>query len=260
MLFGGQIKSIDHIELLMNKGFDFGEVLFRDPASLQFWRDSGVVNRFGSGFFLLAHGPSEGPPNDLDNLRTKYLPELKDSVDAARLMEIAFVTVHLWMDARFVKPNVISGKKQILRELVDYGREKGVSIGLENLSEPADDLADVLDAVPGLLLTLDVGHAQLLSRTNTSFGIIKRLGRALGHVHIHDNRGGKGPNDDLHLPVGDGAIDFPAILQALVASGYNRTITFEVQPGDLERSRNAVQDMLTAARAMNSKAPALDNA
>lgn len=245
MLFGGHVKSLSHIQVLRDLCFDFGEVVLRDSDALRSWRDSGVRNRFQDQFFLISHGPFEGPPNDLDNLRYYYLPALKESVEAARIMEIHFLTVHLWMDSRFVKPKVLEEKTKALVELVRYGRENGVLIGLENLSEPATDLLRVTEAVPGLGLTLDVGHAELITRKNRSFEIIERLGDSICHVHLHDNRGGRGSDDDLHLPIGQGIIDFTRVLEALTISGYNGTLTLELEHKDLQASREIVRRMVS---------------
>lgn len=244
MLYGGHIKSLDHIDILRGLRFDFGEVILKDADSRKFWRDSGISNRFDDGFFMIAHGPFEGPPNDAGNLWEYYLPALKESVDTALAMEMEFLTVHLYTDRRFVKPELVEEKLKALEELVQYGKENRVEIALENLSEPAADLARALDAAPGLSLTLDVGHGELLTETNTSVEIIEALGDFIRHVHLHDNRGGKGPKDDLHLPIGDGIVDFPAILEALIRSGYGRTMTLELKPEELQESRERVMEIV----------------
>gem|GEM_PF-587129 len=247
MLFGGHVKSLDNIEGLRDLGFDFGEVVFGNSTALRFWRYAGIKNRFDDDFFLISHGPFEGPPNDLDNLRQYYLPALKESVDTAEEMEIRFLTVHLWMDSRFVRPAVLEEKTRALIELVDYGRERGLLIGLENLSEPETDLALVLDAVPGLGLTLDVGHGELITKRNRSFEIIEHLGALIRHVHFHDNRGGRGAEDDLHLPIGKGTVDFAAIVGALTRSRYHGTVTLELEHKDLHESRQTVMRLVAEA-------------
>lgn len=241
MLYGGHVKRLSDIGSLQSLGFDFGEVILRDADSLAFWRSSGVKNRFDGPFFLVSHGPFEGPPNDIEHLSRSYLPALKESVDVSKVMEIGFLTVHLWMDKRFVKPDALEPKKELLRELVDYARGKGIEIGLENLSEPAADLKPLVLEIPGLGITLDVGHAQLITQENRSFEIIEQLGHFIRHVHLHDNRGGSGPKDDLHLPIGQGIIDFAAILAALIKSGYSRTVTLELEHEVLRTSKARIE-------------------
>lgn len=107
---------------------------------------------------------------------------------------------------------------------------KSVTINLENLSETAEDMEPVLDEVPHLGITLDIGHANLYSAENKSIPMIRKLGKSISHVHLHDNFGGDSPKDDLHLPIGDGNVDFRSIFKALLRIDYDRTITLEVKP------------------------------
>ncbi|MBI5248623.1 MAG: sugar phosphate isomerase/epimerase [Desulfomonile tiedjei] len=244
MLYGGHIKAPEDIDFLRKLKFDFGEVIVRDKASRSLWANSGVTNQYDDGFFLVAHGPHEGPPNDLNNIWNTYIPALAETVDIIERMGISFLTIHSWMDPRFVKTSVLEEKKNALRRIVDYGRQHKVVISLENLSENAADFEAVLNVVPDLAVTLDVGHGQLLTETNTSFGIIERLGSSIRHVHLHDNRGGTGVRDDLHLGIGEGIVDFPGILRALVGSGYNGTMTLELEKYDLQKGRAKINRII----------------
>lgn len=244
MLYGGHVKSLEDIDFLQDNHFDFGEVILSDEDSRRFWMEANVSNRFDSGFFLLAHGPREGPPNNLNSLWTSYYPALKESVDVAKHMGIGFLTIHLWTDPRFVWTRVRQEKKEILKQVVAYGRADSVQISLENLSETGVDLKAVVDAVPDLGITLDVGHGQLLTEINTSFDIIARVGEFIKHVHLHDNRGGQGVLDDLHLPIGQGKVEFPRILRALVNKGYDGTLCFELKKDVLNASRAIVESVI----------------
>ena len=244
MLYGGHVKSLDDIGFLQGLKFDLGEVILRNAGARAYWLDSGITNEFDSGFFLIAHGPREGPPNDIDHLWENYYPALRETVDVVHRLGIEFVTIHLWLDPRFVNSAVREEKKSFLRSICAYGSENGVLISLENLSETAADLGSILEAVPDLGLTLDIGHGQLLTDTNTSFDIIENLTAAIKHIHLHDNRGGGGVKDDLHLPIGDGIIDFQSIFQALGQKGYDGTITLELEREDLESSREKIHGIV----------------
>ncbi len=245
MLFGGHVRHPEDIDFLKMLEFDFGEVIIRDKASRALWSESNVHNPGNGGFFLLAHGPHEGPPNDPKNLWNTYVPALIETIDIAHLMNISLLTIHMWVDRRFVKRSVIEEKKNALRQVIDFGRQRNVIVSLENLSESASDFEAVLAVVPDLVLTLDVGHGQLLAERNTSFEIIERLGPFIRHVHLHDNRGGaKGVEDDLHLPIGDGIIDFYGILGMLKHQGYAGTMTLELERPSLADGRRTVQHLL----------------
>ncbi len=115
---------------------------------------------------------------------------------------------------------------------------------LENLSETAEDFEPVIDQVPDLGLTLDVGHANLGGSENKSIAIIEKFGRLIRHVHLHDNRGGQSKDDDLHLPIGTGTVDFPGIMAALLRAGYDGTMTLEVKPEFQGVGRNSMAAMV----------------
>jgi sugar phosphate isomerase/epimerase len=244
MLYGGHVKTLEDIGFLKGLGFDFGELVLWNSKARRLWSASGITNHFDDGFFLVAHGPDEGPPNDLENLWNKCYPALCKTIDVAAKIGIELLVVHLWMDRRFVRPAAREEKKRALRDLCDYGSARNVLICLENLSEDAEDLAVVLDAVPGLGITLDVGHGQLLSETNTSFHIIDELFPFIKHIHLHDNKGGRGVADDLHLAIGDGAVDFDGILHALIDKGFGGTMTLEVKKEVLQESCKKVKNMV----------------
>ena len=93
-------------------------------------------------------------------------------------------------------------------------------------------------------MTLDIGHGQLLSKENTAIDYIKLAFKRIAHVHVHDNLGGTSVKDDLHLPVGDGSIDYPKILGMLKEKGYDSTITMEIKPGDMLRSKKILDRYL----------------
>jgi len=92
---------------------------------------------------------------------------------------------------------------------------------IENLSEHADHFAPAFRRLPELCMTLDLGHGEILSRPNASFGFITHFPERMRHVHLHDNRGGSEVRDDLHLPVGAGCVDFTGILRELRTVGYD---------------------------------------
>jgi sugar phosphate isomerase/epimerase len=127
-------------------------------------------------------------------------------------------------------------------------REGKIPFCLENLSERAFDFEPVFQHFPDLGMTLDIGHGELLSPENTAYSFIQEFPDRIRHIHIHDNRGGNSPADDLHLPLGEGSIDFPPILSALVQSGYNGTITLEVPPPSFAQQRQKLLTMLSRAQ------------
>lgn len=244
MLFGGHVKSRQDVLFLSSHGFDFGEVVFRDSMLRGFCQDLQSGAGLRKDFFLIAHGPSEGDPNDVSNLWQNYYPKLLSTIEMAEKLGIHFLTVHLWFDPRFVKQNVLTEKLRFLEAIFEAGALHHVLISLENLSENSKVLALVVHHVPEISLTLDVGHGELLAQRNTAYDIVNDLYFSIGHVHLHDNFGGNGVKDDLHLPIGLGKIEIKQILLRLMEKGYDGTVTLELKQDELQDSLNKVKSMV----------------
>ena len=236
MFYGGHVRTVGDIKHLKERGLDFGEVVLKDSQARDYWSRNRKELTADKGFFFIAHGPHEGDPNSLDNLHNNYIPALKETVLTVSRMGIGFLTTHLWMDSRYVLPDVIAVKIEALEDLRCFGEERHVEVSLENLSESNSDFSRIVSAIPELSLTLDVGHGQLLTRLNRSFEIIRDFHKRVRHVHVHDNLGGVGVQDDLHLPMGQGIVDFEGIFYELIKNGYDGTITLELKPEELEQS------------------------
>lgn len=248
MFIGGHVHHTDDIVFLRKHGFDFGEVVLKDEEARSYWQDVNLDSLIGPDFWLIAHGPHEGDPNSSSNLLNNYYPALIETIDTISGIGSNFLTVHLWMDSRYVNGSQIQLKRRVLKDLFIYARGKEVTVSLENLSESCSDLEFALSEIPEASITLDIGHGQLLSKSNTSFQIIKRLAGLIHHVHLHDNSGGTGVKDDLHLPIGDGIIDFEAILKSLLSSGYNNTMTLELKRHELELSKQRIETIIQRVR------------
>ena len=100
------------------------------------------------------------------------------------------MNIHLLVDRKRVSNLVLAEKIMALKEIVEYGRKNSIAINLENLSETAEDIKPIINEVPDLGLTLDVGHANLGGSENKSIPIIEKFWKLIRHVHLHDNRGG----------------------------------------------------------------------
>ncbi|MGP8284774.1 MAG: sugar phosphate isomerase/epimerase family protein [Desulfomonilaceae bacterium] len=244
MFYGAPVRSLDDIARLRRIGLDFGEIAIANAGARRMWWESGVINGSLGKFFLMAHGPLEGDPNDAETLWNRYIPSLIATVDTLNRMSIRSLNIHLLLDRRIVSSLVLTEKIRALKEIVQYSQKNLVAINLENLSETAEDLEPVVNEVPNLGLTLDVGHANLGGSGNRSVAIIEKFGRLIRHVHLHDNIGGRSQSDDLHLPIGDGTVDFRAIMNSLISVGYDGTLTLEVKPEFQEADRIGVKTLV----------------
>jgi sugar phosphate isomerase/epimerase len=230
---GAPAKWMDEVSEIKELGLDFAEVVISDATMRRLWRESGMRGD-DPAFPLTAHGPiNENYPCEVNFLCEKYLPTLKATVDVCAQMKIPLLTIHMSVAAQIVGNLVLAEKARALNELVEHGAKRGVEICLENVDESAEQMQYIVKAVPHLGVTLDIGHAELVRRGN-ALEIIQRVGPAIKHVHIHDNKGGPA---DLHWPIGRGTIDFEPILSGLLKAGYKGKITMEVKSKGIETSR-----------------------
>jgi len=159
------------------------------------------------------------PLNDINiasinpDMRKASVKEIKKSMKLASMIGAEIVTVHpgLYSPLSVYWDGVIELSKGSLRELKEYAEELGVTLAVENLPEmwltlcsTAEDTSDMLDELD-IEFCLDVGHAY------TSGELDDFLNLSPVNVHLHDNIG----EDDVHLMLGEGEIDFKRALKGL---------------------------------------------
>lgn len=117
---------------------------------------------------------------------------------------------------------------EALRELVARGAELGVTVSLE--PEPGhgvDTLAGwraLKEDVPELGLTLDVSHVSLTAPEGSVAEAIEAHAAQLTVVHLEDAPRGR----HEHVPFGEGDLDLPGTLAALVGAGFHGLCAVEL--------------------------------
>ena len=122
----------------------------------------------------------------------------------------------------------VSRARVTLKRLSKQASEKDITLCLENTEEDTETLSEIFRRLPELRFCLDVGHANLFSNDPEMF--IEVFSDRIEHIHIHSNHGGDSEDDDIHLPVGEGNIDYHSIIAKIRGIGYNDTITLELHP------------------------------
>ncbi|MEW6263275.1 MAG: sugar phosphate isomerase/epimerase family protein [Thermodesulfobacteriota bacterium] len=239
LALAARVRGLEEAGQCLILGFKTMEITLPCPAG-QAEEDRYRELALHHGLSYLAHGPEEGDPRDLEHLEKEYLPRVERAVQAAAGLGCLGLTIHFWLEPRWLKPEVIDRKIKLLSEAASWGRRWGVPVNLENLSESWAALEPVMSSIPDLGLTLDLGHAQLLRKENASLDIIEHFFDRIRHIHLHDNQGGDSPRDDLHLPPGQGAVPFQAIFTELKKRGYRGTATLELKPSQLVEARDWV--------------------
>ena len=250
MLIGGRAHSLIEADYVGKAHLDFAEINLPNHHHVSQDIPSLLQLKKKFNFFLLVHGPEEGNPFDCNELRTSLLPQVKVLLDFASALDARLITLHFWLDQRFIGKPTLKEKLNLLETMMSLAQKKQIKLCLENLSERPSDFEEAFRLFPELGLTLDIGHGELLSPRNTSYYFIENCPERISHVHIHDNRGGNTPGDDLHLPLGEGSISFEPILSALCKTGYDKTITLEVPSDILVQEKAKIETLL---RTVNSK-------
>ncbi|MFZ7112649.1 MAG: sugar phosphate isomerase/epimerase family protein [Desulfatiglandales bacterium] len=241
---GGTARGPEDVKEISRLGLDFAEIPIKDPAAFSGLIDEYARLRDETGCYYLCHGPLEGDPNNIFILENVYLPKILAILPFMGRLGMDLLTIHLYLDSRFIRDELISYKIALLGRILEKTAKAGITLCLENLSESADDFERPFEEFPDLFMTLDLGHAQLLTNVNRSYGFMDRHPDRIKHVHVHDNRGGQSHHDDLHLPPGEGIIRFDSLLGELKKTGYRRTVTLELTPEEIGRCLQHMKRLL----------------
>jgi sugar phosphate isomerase/epimerase len=184
------------------------------------------------------HGPFRNFPRRDDEAAFRDMRQdlLRKTIDACSDIGAPIMVAHALDRNEY---NYRASQRQIvgdiLADLCEYGRRRGVAIALENIppggGEPDElpcALRDHVRNFPGIGLKycLDIGHA-LLSGIDVEREI-DAAGKDLVSLHVHNNAGAEDSHD---LPT-RGRIDWPAIRAYLRDGRYEGRFVLEVQGGD----------------------------
>jgi len=239
-IIGGRAHSLKQTHEVGKLGYPFAEISLYVPEDVERDLDELLKLKTIYGIYYLAHYPNEDNAFDAKVLKERFVPRMKKLLRLSESLGITKGTFHFWMDERYVSRAVTSLKVDLAAEMVASAVSAGVTLCIENLSERYYHFTPMFERIPNLKMTLDIGHGQLLAKVNTSFGFIENCFSRIEHIHIHDNRGGKSPKDDFHLPLGEGTVDYPRIFSLLQGKGYGSTVSMEVKLSDMAKTRDAI--------------------
>lgn len=220
--FGGQAAGAGGVAFLAEHGFDFVDLNLNELEKVRREARDILEKAESSGLFFVAHAP------DLRVDDAGGLEKINQAVAYAARFKPKTITIHPILAPRSNTPGKMEVKMREIGRLAGVAGSYGSLIACENTSEAAADMKKLLDAFPEVVLTLDIGHSELLGDRNKSLDFINSYPDRIGHVHIHDNVGGNTYYEDLHLPLGEGRIVFGPILKALEGLAGDITITFEM--------------------------------
>ena len=231
IVFGTQSLEAD-LQSLKSTGYDFAELggLRIEPNKAFEDRLKILRNKIP---ILSAHLPQiDYKQEEIDRCK-KFIEILSDQ-------GTPLFVIHLFSINLQTKDN-IELKIKKLKELVDFAQSKDSVIALENTEEDLITLTKVFDETPNIDFCLDIGHANLLPDENLAINLINKFGKLLKHIHMHDNVGGDSEEHDIHLPIGDGTINFKPIFERLKEMKYSGNITLELYKPDRDSRKRSIK-------------------
>lgn len=191
---------------------------------LHYVADASLLETFDLDYSL--HAPSRGV-----NIASLLEPIRRASVEVTGqcfgvAVEVnADVIVHpgyfAWTEER--EP-AVRQLRASLRDLSLLAEEQNVNFFVENMGNWDYFFLrtpDELDLIGEIGFALDVGHAHL-NKCLDEF-----LDCPIRHIHLHDNDG----TNDSHAPVGEGTIDFKAVMKAVRSNGATEIVEVDTLEG-----------------------------
>ena len=166
-------------------------------------------------------------------LRQTSLAEIGRAIALAAQVGARMITVNPTPSAACrpgFESEVEALERLALQQLCTAAAAQDIVVALENMQagdayptrcSDFSSIWSLLDQIPSLEVTLDVGHAHV-ARVPLA-DIVQRLGRRLHHIHAHDNDG----TADQHLPVGHGTVDWRKLIAAFDAISYSGFLELE---------------------------------
>jgi len=155
-----------------------------------------------------------------DRMREAATMEIIASMEQAIQLNANMITFHPGFQSMVTPGTEVKAREKAKRSVRTIDRlmkEFGLTAAIENMPSlrfmigtGAKELAEMVDGTD-MRLCFDIGHANTVGQIDE---IIDLLGDRIKNVHIHDNNG----NNDDHMTIGDGQIDFKRVLKKL--SGY----------------------------------------
>ena len=237
------VPVLEEIESFAKLGFDYIEIAMDPPQghysvlSSQHTTITQTLQEHGMG--IVCHLPTFVSTADLtESIRRASVTEMRRSLSVAADLGATKVVLHPSMVSGmggFTLDVVKSYTREFLAEMTRAAGELGVTICLENmmprnmLGVTPDDMQELLDEFPDLILSLETGHAILGDPIGGRLlEFTARFDQRIGHLHFNDNLGTR----DDHLAIGEGIIDFQGLLKKIRAAGYDDTVTLEVFDAD----------------------------
>jgi sugar phosphate isomerase/epimerase len=213
-------------------GFEFLDLTIEGPGAALEQIDVTELQAIlaSAGMGIVGHTAWYLPfASPLARLRQAAVECVADAFDLFARLGARTVNVHIpagrQMVHLFKRDDSMRWVAECFAQLAERAAPYNLQIMAEHPPDPGvgiSDITSILAVDKRLGLHLDVGHANVGG--DKLEGLLDRLGSRLVHVHLSDNRG----NNDDHMPLGAGRVDWPRAIRLLKQHGYDGTITLEV--------------------------------
>jgi sugar phosphate isomerase/epimerase len=250
----GPLAAEHYLEMARDHGFDWIDISGSspenfperfDPARVKALRARLEAYRLGCGIHTASY---VNAAEIFDPIRKGVVQHFKDFIDLAHGLGARYLIIHCGVYFRQFRPRVQECLVQNLKEAAGHAERWGVPLLLENMNRipqtPAgkpwdlsfeqpeisylgitvEELAEIFGKVNSSILgfSLNVAHANLLGGGFIPF--LEAFGDRLGNVQVSDNNG----ITDEHLPLGQGTVNFDALIQQLKRMNYQGTLSLAI--------------------------------
>jgi len=118
-----------------------------------------------------------------------------------------------------------------VQDLVEYASARKIEVGIEaiagHLFHCAQDYARLISDLPGVPFKVNFDPSQIIVQGANPFDIVDRFADRIAHVHMKD---GSGLFPDFAFPpLGEGDINFRALVGRLQGAGYDGALSVEYE-------------------------------
>src|SRR6476646_2332237 len=223
------------IELTKEIGFDTIDI-FADPLEIEA-KERRLIRKTCAAADLpvvavvccaLGIADFNKPVRDFHVLRAKRYLDLGHELDARNMLLV--LGEYIWQQEVIPAADQWKWAVEHVRDLAEYAQSLGLELAIElepfalSLINNIDRMSRFLDDVdhPAARANVDISHLALV---HDSADRISKLAGRIAHVHLSDCNGKKHGD----LPPGRGTVEFPPYLKALAASGFNGTVSIELE-------------------------------
>lgn len=230
-----KLELYPQIEAFGKAGFDFLDLTLEPEEAYAGDVDISKIKKLVKKYKLLVvgHTPWSLPlASTFKSVRNAAYKEFVKCLEVFSELGVQYVNIHPSMSGGAKPEDMLKYNIDFMKRIVKKAKAFGIDVMMENTSNIFNELeviAQILHEVPDLKLHWDVAHANLGNEgeKKTKLAFMNFKDRIV-HVHISDNNG----QEDQHMPLGIGNIDWEFVVKTLKEHDYDGTITLEVHVKD----------------------------